>query len=162
MSLTANLEARLAFTAALLAALAPSTEITKKDCMEIGVRVLLERGEDDFEAVKARFGIPTRGSVNDLMPEMFKEFWHHCYICLVRGISPTYAWSAMNSTLPNHLRDRWLLWHDESDCLWEVRGKLSGSDLDGLSSGEVVDVSGVEKFEQMFVQRQTLAEIEEL
>jgi hypothetical protein len=160
--LKAALEACANACLALTTPVESATEVTKGDCRDIGSRVLCERGEEDFEALKARFGIPARGSIDDLLPSMYRGFWDHAYITLVRGVSPTYAWSAFNSTTPNHLRDRWLLWHDESDCLYEVRGKLSGADLDAMTSGEIVDVSGIDKFEQEFVARQTLADIEAL
>ncbi len=143
MSITRNIAARDAYTQRLLSA---TPKVTYADCRDLSARIVAERGEDEADALLTRFGCR---SIRDLLPECVDEFYHYGCIVLLRGVSPTYAWSLHNS-VPDHLRDRWLLVHHGSGCLWEVRGKRGPVDLRWLTGGGAMDVSGVPRWEEEF------------
>lgn len=116
--------------------------VTKADCLEIFERVYAERGKMEADAVLSRHGI---WKIGDLSLIMYNRFFAYCQAILTYGASPFYGWEV--NSITDKVRDRWLLWHAESDCLWEVRGKLS----DELNSGEVEDVTGVTEHEHRFL-----------
>jgi hypothetical protein len=121
---------------------------TYEDCLALYGMMVAERGEDDARALLSRFGCRKIADLKDMVG-LFADFYRFGSTSLLRGVSPTYTWSILNSK-SNHLRDRWLLYHDGSEVWWEVRGKLSPDDLASLASGEVMDVSGVPKHEEEF------------
>lgn len=160
MSITANIEARARFTevlqpvkmhqatadeaAALLFGIAYKQPgmVTKEECVEIFGRVFDERGKMEADAVLSRHGI---WAIRDIPPMLYERFWTYCQAVLVYGACPFYGWEINN--ISPQVRDRWLLWHAESDCLWEVRGKLSNE----LDDGQVADVTGIPEHEQRFM-----------
>lgn len=115
---------------------------TKADCLEIFDRVYTERGKMEADAVLSRHGV---WKIGDLWLGSYNRFFAYCQAILTYGASPFYGWDV--NSITDKVRDRWLLWHAESDCLWEVRGKLS----DELDSGEVSDVTGVAEHEHRFL-----------
>lgn len=143
-----NTNARTAFTVSLTAV--PTKAVTLEDCMHAGAMVLAERGEDEFDALVTRFGC--KRVVQDLLPVCYAEFYEYAQIILTRGVSANYGWS--KDSIPNRLRDRWLLWHAESECYWEVRGKLSADDLRSMEFEQVIDVSGIPWHEEAWREQQ--------
>lgn len=119
---------------------------TYDDCKAILDRVYVERGSDEVQTVLQRFG---SAAIKDLWIGLYERFYRYCKTILQYGISPTYAWTGPHD-IPQAMRDRWLLLHPESDCLYEVRGVLPGE----LGGGEVSDVSGLDTYEQLFIKQQ--------
>lgn len=115
---------------------------TREDCFEIFGRVLAERGKMEADAVLSRHGI---WAVRDLPLMSYERFWTYCQAILIYGACPFYNWDIEN--ISDKVRDRWLMWHPESDCLWEVRGRLGNELEDGLVS----DVTGIPEHEQRFM-----------
>ena len=165
MSITANIAAREAHTAALhgdrpfaegtvALTAAQAAEalfgiaykqpgmITLADCQEVLTRVHDERGSTAVDAVLSRHGV---WKLPDLFIGMYERFFLYCQAILTYGASPFYGWDL--DSIKDKVRDRWLLWHAESDCLWEVRGKLT----DELSDGLVSDVTGIVEHEHRFL-----------
>ena len=121
---------------------------TLEDCGAIYKRIHDERGADDATMLLQRFGIAYAG-LSKLWIGMYQGFFDYARHCLQYGISPAYAWSNIND-IPHDQRDRWLLWHAESDCLYEARGVFPQE----LNGGEISDVSGIEEYEKRFVEQQ--------
>lgn len=163
MSIGANVEARTKFTYALhgfklpivprLTAAEAEAALfgiaykepgmaTKADCLAIFERVFAERGKMEADAVLSRHGV---WKITDLSLILYNRFFAYCQAILTYGASPFYSWEV--NSITDKVRDRWLLWHAESDCLWEVRGKLSNE----LDSGEVSDVTGIIEYEHRFL-----------
>lgn len=115
---------------------------TKVDCLAIFERVFAERGKMEADAVLSRHGV---WKITDLSLILYNRFFAYCQAILTYGASPFYGWEV--NSITDEIRDRWLLWHAESDCLWEVRGKLS----DELDNGEVSDVTGIAEHEHRFL-----------
>lgn len=163
MSIGANVEARTKFTYALHGFKSPVVPrmtaaeaeaalfgiaykepgmVTKVECAEIFDRVYAERGKMEADAVLSRHGI---WKIDDLSLGLCNQFFAYCQAILTYGASPFYSWEV--NSITDKVRDRWLLWQAESDCLWEVRGKLS----DELDSGAVSDVTGNIEHEHRFL-----------
>lgn len=163
MSITKNIEARDKFTSVVLGRALPvypkltaaeaSVALfgiaykepgmaTKADCIGLFDRVYAERGKMEADAVLSRHGV---WKIGDLSTGLFNNFFAYCQAILTYGASPFYGWEV--NSIADKVRDRWLLWHAESDCLWEVRGKLS----DELDNGEVEDVTGIVEYEHRFL-----------
>jgi hypothetical protein len=119
---------------------------TFEDCKAILSRVYAERGSEETTVVLQRFGTQ---SISDLWIGLYQAFHDYCKTILNYGISPAYGWTGPDD-VPTGMRDRWLLWHAESECLYEVRGSMP----DELVLGEVSDVSGVDEFEKRFIAEQ--------
>lgn len=117
-------------------------DITLDDCKDILTRILDERGHMEVDAVLSRHGV---WKITDMFTGMYKRFYLYCQSILTYGASPYYGWEI--GSIKGNCRDRFLLWHAESDCLWEVRGKLAGE----LDSGEVEDVTGQLQYEERFL-----------
>ena len=115
---------------------------TKADCIEIFERVFAERGKMEADAVLSRHGV---WKITDLSLILYNRFFAYCQAILTYGASPFYGWEV--NSITDKVRDRWLLWHSESDSLWEVRGKLSNE----LDSGDVRDVTGIIEYEHRFL-----------
>ena len=115
---------------------------TKADCVAIFDKVYAERGKMEADAVLSRHGV---WKISDLSLILYNRFFAYCQAILTYGASPFYSWEV--NAIRDDSRDRWLLWHAESDCLWEVRGKLS----DELDNGEVSDVTGIIEYEHRFL-----------
>lgn len=128
---------------------------TLQDCKGILKRVHDERGMDESVMLLQRFGIAATG-LDKLWIGMYQSFFDYARLCLYYGISPAYGWTNVDD-IPHNLRDRWLLSHPESDCLYEVRGVFPQE----LHGGEVNDVSGDEKWEKRFADQQS-GKVEEL
>lgn len=125
-----------------------------EDCKVILRRVSDERGQDEAEAVLARFGgVP----VAKLSPLTWAMFHEYCSYLLVYGVS-AHGSVNVHDVPADEKRDRWLLWHPESSCLWEVRGKLSGE----LDDEQVEDVSGLPEYEKRFVEQSAAQKEDEL
>lgn len=122
---------------------------TLEDCKGILKRVHDERGMEDATMLLQRFGIAHTG-LSKLWIGMYQGFFDYARHCLQFGISPAYAWTCVGD-IPHEQRDRWLLWHPESECLYEVRGVFPQE----LHGGEVNDVSGDEKWEKRFADQQS-------
>jgi len=163
MSISANIAARDKFTALVSGTVVPTVlkmtaaeaeaalfgiaykqpgMATREDCVAIFDRVYVERGKLDADAVLSRHGV---WKITDLTIMLYNKFFTYCQAILTYGASPFYGWEV--NSITDKVRDRWLLWHAESDCLWEVRGKLS----DELDSGEVEDVTGIPDYEHRFL-----------
>ena len=179
MTLSENTAARDAFTA-FLTGLQPATHAevamtgqqtrehlfgwvykqpgmaTADDCRNILDRIAAERGHADALTVLQRHGC---AHFKELFIGMYAHFYEYCKTVLYYGASPSAGWHDQADVLDGK-RDRWLLWHDNSDCLWEVRGELSGE----FDDGSVADVSGVEIWEKRFYDQlvQPLEATEEL
>lgn len=163
MSIGANVEARNKFTSVVMGIRLPIVPrltaaeaeaalfgiaykepgmATKADCLAIFERVFAERGKMEADAVLSRHGV---WKITDLSLILYNRFFAYCQAILTYGASPFYSWEV--NSITDKVRDRWLLWHAESDCLWEVRGKLSNE----LDSGEVSDVTGIIEYEHRFL-----------
>lgn len=116
---------------------------TYTDCEAAMTQVLVERGLDDGVALLQRFGIQ---KMSDLFMGMYANFHSYARTVIDFGVSPVWAWETV-ADIKDEQRDRWLLWHNDSDCLFEIRGKLSGE----LDDGSVVDVSGEPTFEKQWI-----------
>lgn len=128
---------------------------TLDDCKAILRRVHDERGMEDSVALLQRFGIAHMG-LDKLWIGMYQGFFDYARHCLYYGISPMYAWTGPMD-IPQEVRDRWLLWHAESESLYEVRGMPPGE----LAGGEVSDVSAMAEWEKRFADQQTGVKEEE-
>lgn len=126
-----------------------------EDCKEVLSRLKVERGLGDAEAALQRFGC---GGISELRVDQYAEFYRYVTTALYLGVSPTYAWRD-SSDIPDDLRDRWLLWHNEKDCVWEVRGALLGVIVDGET---IEDVSGDSYFERRFANQTCSVQRDEL
>lgn len=113
-----------------------------EDCTALLKRVWVERGEDDGVALLQRFGV---SKLSELYMGMFDQFYRYARTVLDYGVSPALGWTS-EADIEDWQRDRWLLWHDDSGCRWEVRGKLA----DELADGSVVDVSGLPEHEKQW------------
>jgi len=114
---------------------------TLDDCKAILGEIHEKYGDVLRTTIFQRFGIQ---HIRELPLLLCRDFWLYCAAVMIYGANPEYGWT-LDRISPD-VRSRWLLWHPESDCLWEVHGKLAGE----LDSGEVSDVTGEPKFEHMF------------
>lgn len=117
---------------------------TLDDCKEVFLKIHNTHGSVYSNTILSRFGI---WRIQDLTLIVARDFWLYCMSVIVYGAKPFYGWSLQE--IPDRVRERWLLWHPESDWLWEVHGQLAGE----LDSGEVSDVTGIPEYEHMFIER---------
>lgn len=121
-----------------------------KDCHAMYVRVLNERGHEDARALLQRFALGCQGDISTMYIGMCKPFFEYAATCLYYGVSPRDGWVSIDDVTDN-MRDRWLLYHPESEALWEVRGAMPVADLE---NDEVCDVSGVAHHEKRWAEQQ--------
>lgn len=115
------------------------------DVMAWSKRVFDERGRGEHQTLMERFGLST---LNRLTPDMYRSFLEYAKCIIWYGISPAYAWHN-SSDVPYDLRDRWLLYHPESDDLFELHTMAEVNAT--LANGELNDVSGIELYEEAFL-----------
>lgn len=121
-----------------------------KDCHAMYVRVLYERGQEDARALLQRFALGCQGDISTMYIGMCKPFFEYAATCLYYGVSPRDGWVSIDD-VSDDMRDRWLLYHPESEALWEVRGAMPVLDL---ANDEVCDVSGIAHHEKRWVEQQ--------
>ena len=118
---------------------------TAEDCQRILTQIADELGAEDAKVMLQRFGSE---SVKAMPMCLYARFFERASICLQFGVSPAFGFVEKDEIHSLGVpRDRWLLWHPESECLFEHRGKIGKL----LNNGDVEDVSGIPEYEARFV-----------
>jgi chromosome condensin MukBEF complex kleisin-like MukF subunit len=118
---------------------------TAEDCRHLLDRIYKERGPEDATFLMQRFGC---NAFKDLWIGLYERFFKYARTSLFFGVSPAYGWESGNDVKPE-MRDRWLMWHPESNNLFEVRHSL---DEEMFLQG-CEDVSGVVEYEDLFYEQ---------
>lgn len=118
---------------------------THEDCVELLDRINKVYGHTYSDAVLSRFGL---WKLSELFIGMRHDFFLYCQSILVYGANPFYGWTL--NDIRDRVRSRWLMWHPESDCLFELKHAPTEDDIDG---GLCSDVTGDVEFERMFIER---------
>jgi len=116
---------------------------TFADCQSLLERIDNERGKVEADAVLSRFGV---WKIRDLFRGMYNDFFLYCQAVLTYGASPFYGWTL--NAVTDRVRNRWLIWHPESDCLFVLNKPPTEEDMDG---GLCSDVTGDLEHERRYL-----------
>lgn len=115
---------------------------TFEDCQNLLDRIHNERGAVEADAVLSRFGI---WKLRDMFIGMYNDFFLYCQSILTYGASPFYGWTL--EAITDRVRNRWLMWHPESDCLFVLKEPPTEADFEQGCT----DVTGVLEHEQRYL-----------
>lgn len=146
---------------------------TPEDCIHWSKRVAKALGQEAYEALLDRNGLKERPLTVDMLKTgMWAGYWQrfveYAKTAVYFGLNPQWAWDFntheegdrkyFSPFIPDpitrkpveELRTRWLLYHAESDCLFLAESWQTAYDCMERSGEDIADVTGVERFEQLF------------
>jgi len=113
------------------------------DCLHWYGKVMTARGPVDADMLLQRHGIK---HIRELPPDMYNMFGDYARVSYQFGISPTAPWYGEHD-VPIDLRDRFLIYHPESDSLFISKRPIPNSNW-SIDIVSCCEVTGIEDHEQ--------------
>lgn len=120
---------------------------TQADCTKVLAELTHKLGRADAKAALDRFGCK---DINDLHMGLNNKFVAYVRMAIDFGLSPQDPWNVEDHN--PKLRTRWLMFHGNSDSLFECNSY--DEFINSLTTEDCDDVSGIQSFEQLFKEQQ--------
>lgn len=121
------------------------------DCLNWYGKVMTTRGPVDADMLLQRHGIK---HIRELPPDMYNLFGDYARVSYQFGISPTAPWYGEHD-VPIDLRDRFLIYHPESDALFISKRPIPFNS-ESMDIHLCCEVTGIDDHEQRV--EQTIAD----
>lgn len=116
---------------------------TYDDCLHWYSKVMLSRGPVDADMLLQRHGIK---HIRELSSDMYDRFGDYARVSYQYGISPCFPWHGEHDA-PISLRDRFLIYHPESDALFISKRPIPFNS-DSMDIQLCCEVTGIDDHEQ--------------